>query len=222
MINTFIRLNRKIQEWGWYTNPNTFRLFIHLLIRANYKPKEWEGITIERGQFVTSHDHLASELKLSRQNIRTALKNLIKTKEIEVKSTKQYTLVTIINYDLYQSSDMYTNQQATNIQPTANQQLTTTKESNNIINEKSIVVIERAKDSCLQDNIWVQAIQDHMSITKQQFDGYIEEFTAHATMSGKTTISPEEYKQYFLRWYKKHTGKGFKGRKNFTQPRMTL
>lgn len=171
---------------------------------------------------ITSHDHLAKELKLSRQNIRTALKNLVKTKEVEVNSTKLYTLVTIVNYDAYQSNDMYTNQELTNVQPSGNQELTTTKEVNKVISEESIVIIESAKEFSLTNEVWCNAIKNNMKISEEQFQGYIQEFTAHATMTGKTVISPKEYKEYFLRWYKKRTGKGFKGRSIIRQPKQFL
>ena len=195
---------------------------MHLLIKANYKDKKWQGITIKRGQLVTSSDNLASELKLSRQNIRTALKNLAKTEEVELKSTNSYTLVTISKYDSYQSSEMYDNQQLTNDQPTANQQLTTTKEVNNIISEENILLIGDAKEVCLKDEVWVAAIKGNMVLNDARFSDLVEQFTAHITMSGTTSITPSEYKKYFLNWYKKTTGKGFKGRSIVKQPKQYL
>lgn len=222
MINTFIKLNRRIQEWGWYTNPNTFRVFIHLLIKANYKAKKWEDITIQKGQLVTSHEHIASELKLSRQNVRTALKNLIKTKEIEVNSTKLYSLVTIVNYDVYQGSDIYDNQLPTNDQPSANQQLTTTKEVNKLISEESILTIIDAKDFCLKDEVWINAVKGNYVLTDQKFLDYIDNFTKHATLKGTTSISPKDYKHFFINWYKKSTGKGMNGRKIIKYQNPTL
>lgn len=117
---------------------------------------------------------------------------------------------------------MYTNQELTNIPPSGNQQLTTTKEVNKVISEESIVKIEHAKEVCLSNDVWVEAIKDHMVLTDQRFKDLIVQFTAHATMNGKTTISPADFKQYFLRWYKKHTGKGFKGRSIIKQPKQFL
>ena len=31
----FIKLHRKILKWEWYDEPNTMRLFIHLLLTAS-------------------------------------------------------------------------------------------------------------------------------------------------------------------------------------------
>lgn len=35
---SFIKLDRKILQWGWYTNVGTKTLFLHCLLMANWKP----------------------------------------------------------------------------------------------------------------------------------------------------------------------------------------
>lgn len=109
----YIKLHRKIKEWEWYDDANTFRLFIHCLIEANHKDKEWRGIQIKRGQFHTSIGSLSTQLKLSDKAIRLALNKLIKTKEVATKGAssgasrgaRRGTMITICNYDSYQGFD---------------------------------------------------------------------------------------------------------------------
>ena len=72
----WISLHRKMIDWEWYNEPNTIRLFLHCLLKANHQDKKWRGIDIKRGSFVTSYAKLADELELSIQNVRTALNNL--------------------------------------------------------------------------------------------------------------------------------------------------
>lgn len=36
----FVYIHRKIMDWEWYKDPNTFRVFLHLILRANWKPHE--------------------------------------------------------------------------------------------------------------------------------------------------------------------------------------
>ena len=98
----FVKLNRKILSWGWYTNPNVFRVFIHCLLKANYTDKEWQGIVIPAGSFVTSYASLAKELKIPNSSIRRAIKKLISTQEVACKSTPQYTIISVKKYKLYQ------------------------------------------------------------------------------------------------------------------------
>ena len=101
----YIKLHRKILEWEWYDDANTFRLFIHCLIEANHKDKEWRGINICRGQFHTSIGSLATKLKLSDKAIRIALDKLVKTKEVIIKRASNGTMITICNYDSYEETE---------------------------------------------------------------------------------------------------------------------
>ncbi len=133
----WIKIHRKIQEWGWYKDGNTFRVFIHLLLNASLTDKHYMGYPIKRGDVVIGRKALASQLDLSEMQIRTALNKLKSTSEITIKTTNKFSVVTINNFDKYQSFDVSNNQQdnqqdnqqITNKQPTNNQQITTSKES---------------------------------------------------------------------------------------------
>lgn len=119
--NGFVKFDRKIANWRWYHDVNTFKLFFHLIITANYEPKPFENITVQRGQRVASYQSLAAETQMSVQNVRTALNHLISTGEVTRQSTSKYTVFTIVNYNMYQDNQQ-TNQQTANKQPTSNQQ----------------------------------------------------------------------------------------------------
>ncbi|MFO0764100.1 MAG: hypothetical protein U0518_04585 [Candidatus Gracilibacteria bacterium] len=127
----YIKLHRKMLEWEWYDDINTMRLFLHILLKANYADKKWKGKMIKRGEFITSRDKLSKETGLSDQQIRTCLTRLKSTNEITSETTSYYTKLTIEKYDLYQGE--ITNQ-ATNEQPANNQRITTTKERKNNTN----------------------------------------------------------------------------------------
>lgn len=116
----WIKLHRKFIDWEWYTDIPVNALFIHLLLTANYEDKKWKGIVIKRGQLVTSRQHLAEGTGLSEQQVRTALEKLKSTHNITSKSTNKYTLITIENYELYQSYDDFVTSKSTNEQPTNN------------------------------------------------------------------------------------------------------
>ena len=103
----WIKLHRKILDWEWYTDAPVRILFEHLLLTANYEDKKWKGIEIKRGQKVTRIGHLSEETGLTIRQVRTALQKLEKTKNVTSKATNKYTLVTIENYDLYQSYNDY-------------------------------------------------------------------------------------------------------------------
>jgi len=100
--STYVKLDRNIINWRWYTDGNTLRLFIHLLLRANFEDKDWHEKTVKRGEFVTSISHLSRETGLSVKEVRTALNHLKETNEVASQTTSQYTLISVLNYEKYQ------------------------------------------------------------------------------------------------------------------------
>lgn len=135
----YLKLYYKLLNWEWYTNPNVFRLFIHCLLKANRVDKNWQGFFIKRGSFITSYAHLAQELHLSIQQIRTAISKLELTGEITRKQQGSNTLITIKNYNEYQPSNKEDNTQITLNQHSNNTQITTTKECKNVYNDKNVI-----------------------------------------------------------------------------------
>lgn len=127
MNNGWIKIHRKLTEWEWYSDVNTTRVFLHLLIVANHKDKNWRGIEVKRGQRLTSLDKLSAETNLSVSKIRTAVKKLISTNEIASKSHSQHTVFTMINYNEYQSDDKQDSKPVTNESQTNDKQIATNK-----------------------------------------------------------------------------------------------
>ena len=100
-----IKLHRSIMGWEWYKEPNTMRLFIHCLLKAQYQDSKFKGLTIKRGSFITGRNVLGQELGLTPQQVRTILNKLKETEEINISSTTRGTLIEVVNYESYQVSD---------------------------------------------------------------------------------------------------------------------
>ncbi len=132
---------RSFIEWEWFTEVNTCHLFQYCIFRANHSNTEWRGIAIKRGSFITSLDSLAVATGLTVRQVRTALKNLKMSKEIEVQTTNRYSIITVKNYNLYQNVDMQKDKVATSKRQTSDKQTTTDKEciKNDIKNEEEVV-----------------------------------------------------------------------------------
>lgn len=136
MMEGWIKIHRSLLDWEWYQDTNCVRLALHFLLKANYQPKKWKGIIIDRGQLVTTRGQLSEETGLSEMQIRTAIDKLDNCGFITKSGTRKYTIITVCNYDLYQQAQdgfdngcqPTDNQQTTSKQPTDNQQITTTKE----------------------------------------------------------------------------------------------
>lgn len=144
------------------SSPEQKAILMTLLAMANFKPKqwEWEGrkFEVSIGQFVTSANSIIEccGLGITRQNVRTALERFRKLDFLTYKTTKTGILVTIINWELYQSdneeANQPLNQDLTNSQPRPNQDLTTREERKKDKKEKKV-----------NNNIPFQSIIDYLN-----------------------------------------------------------
>lgn len=105
-MNGFIKIHRCLVNWEWYDDINTKVLWFHILLKANFKPTKWHGIELEAGQLITSYASLAKETRLSTQRVRTSIERLKSTGEITIKTTNKFTLVTVANWEKYQTRDV--------------------------------------------------------------------------------------------------------------------
>lgn len=119
-MNSWIKLSKDIIYWGWYKDINTFKLFIHCVLKANWKDSSFQEITVKRGSFITSLKKLSEETGLSIQNVRTSLKKLISTQELTQQNYKKFTIITVKNYNLYQNTNTINNTQLTQHQHVTN------------------------------------------------------------------------------------------------------
>lgn len=139
---SWIKLHRSILEWEWYDEPNTFRLFVHCLLKANHSEKTWRGTKINRGEFITSLQKLSNETGLTVKKIRTILGKL-KGKELAIKTSSQNTVIQVIKYDNYQIT---ANEGQTDGQ-TKGKQRATTKNNKNNKKENNEVCLDEIQDS---------------------------------------------------------------------------
>ncbi len=128
-LNGYIKLFRKLIRWGWYQDSVVKSLFLHCLLMASFKDFSWMEQRLKSGQFVTSYKRLAEDLGFSVQQIRTALKKLESTGEITSTSTNKFTVITVVNWENYQSEEDTSNTNSNN--PITNEQQTSNKRTTN-------------------------------------------------------------------------------------------
>ena len=139
-MSGWIKIHRKFLDWEWFNKSEAVHLFLYMLIKANHKDAKWQGNDVKRGQFISSLGNISNATGISIQQIRTILKKLEKTNEIEVKSTSQFTIVTICKYECYQDENDTANKPLTNNQQTTNKQSTTNKNDKKEKNEKEVIL----------------------------------------------------------------------------------
>ena len=199
----WIKLHKKFIEWGWFHKSEMVHLFIYFLLKANHKPRYFEGHLIKTGSFVTGRNKIHSETGISSQTIRTCIERLKSTNEITIKSTKRFSIITINNYNAYQSKESETNQvinQVTNQQLTNNQPTT----NHNI----------RIKELKNEKNIKEQYLE-LVFLTSDQYQKLIDKFGKPITedyierLNNYGHNKPKEFKKYnshyhtILNWQRK-------------------
>ena len=156
-LNGFVKLHRKMIEWGWYSDCVVKDVFLHILMTATFTGGQFQGYDLKPGQAVVGRKRMALDLGFSEQQIRTALKKLESTGEITTFATNKFTIVTVENWAFYQCEDEPSNQRITNEQPTNNQQITNEqphlKNVKNVKNDKKDIYIgvpDELKDAFLE------------------------------------------------------------------------
>ena len=195
----YIKLNRKIMEWEWYGNINTCRLFIHMLLRANWKDGRFEGKVIPRGSFVSSLPKLADETSMTIREVRTAISHLKLTGEVTCKTYPKYTVFTVKNYCEYQSSDIQNDSQTT-CNRHSNDILTTTieekKEGKN--NKKEDTNVSKKKfEPPTVDDVRAYCQERNNSVDPQTF---VDFYSSKGWMVGKNHM--KDWKAAVRTWEK--------------------
>jgi hypothetical protein len=126
----WVKTHRRKIKWEWFSTPNTAHFFEYCLLKASHKEFRYKGKVIPRGGFWFGRKVASTETGLSERSIRTAIKHLISTNEVTIKTSSQGSIITVVNWDKYQ---LVTND-VTNDRPTTDQRPTTYKNYNNINN----------------------------------------------------------------------------------------
>jgi len=135
----YVRLFRRLLQnpiWTQLT-PAVFKVAVYFLLRANYRPSQWydgaRSVDLPAGCFITSYASTAQACKLSIQQIRDAFAHLERTEFATYVRTHQWTLVTVLNWSVYQAAcDEGSTPENTGRNSCGNRQGTTDKEVKNI------------------------------------------------------------------------------------------
>lgn len=130
----FIKIDREILSSYCFANPNHLKVWIWLLVKANFKKtfaslkigKGYITVKVERGQLIFGRFKAEEELGLDGSMIYRILQKFEEQEQIKIEANNQYSIITICKYDVYQNnkSDIEQptdNQRTTNEQPTNNQ-----------------------------------------------------------------------------------------------------
>ena len=139
--NGFVKFFRTSLESSLFINANLWKVWCYCLLRANYKERtilfEAEEITLSPGQFITGRLQGAKDCYMKPSTFRNQLKKLQSLDKLDIKSDNKKSLVTIINWGLYQDSSDGVDSKENNKRTTKGQQKDTDKNSR-ILEQKEL------------------------------------------------------------------------------------
>jgi hypothetical protein len=117
MTDGWIALHRKIYNSSDFNNQLEVAVFLYLVAMASHKPTQVvyrkKKISLARGEVSIAYRDLAKKFNLSTQNIKTIIKHLKKSGNINQKLTKRLSIYSIVKYSKYQDIDPAPNQKLT-------------------------------------------------------------------------------------------------------------
>lgn len=119
----YIKLYRKMTQWGWYKDQNTKDVFLHLLLEACYEPCCFRGHRLEIGQVAATVKEISEKTGISVKSVRTSLEKLKSTNELAIETTNKFSIFTLLNYAEYQGNGNQTGKRLANDWQTTGKQL---------------------------------------------------------------------------------------------------
>jgi len=161
-MDGWIKLHRKLID-----NPiickdsDYFAVWCYLLLIATHKDVDilfaGERITLTAGQLITGRNSISNNLHINESKVKRILICFENDQQIDRKRCNQNSLITILNWEKYQSGDQQSDQQVTNERPTSDQRVTTNKNIKNIKNiknKRNIKTLCTADANALFEKLW--------------------------------------------------------------------
>ena len=108
-MDGWIKLHRQLLESDTFSNEKKLKVFIYCLLKATHTEHEQvvgkQKVLLKPGQFVFGRIKASEELDMKQSTIRDYMMSLVDDKSINVESNNKYSVVTVVNWGLYQLED---------------------------------------------------------------------------------------------------------------------
>lgn len=196
--NGWIKLHRSIQEhWLWDCEFSYAQAWIDLLLNACHKPNrlmiKGQVIELRRGQQARSEVTLSSEWKWSRGKVRRFLNQCLKDGMIEQETTHLTSIISICNYDDFQSCDTPDDAPDDTPDGTSNGHLTVHKQE-----VKNLRIKEKDTDTspCDEPQTSVRSIFEMMASRYMELIPEMPSVDMEANAKNRMTKAANFYKRY--------------------------
>lgn len=137
----WIKLHRKLLDSPIFQNEKLFKVFAYCLMKTSHKDHTQlvgrRVVELEKGQFVFGRKRASEELRLKESTVRDYIKLLENLGTIVVKSDNKFSVITVVNWAIYQSMEENSDSKNDNKSTTNQQQINTNKNVKNGDNVKN-------------------------------------------------------------------------------------
>lgn len=237
-----MKLHRKLLEWEWYGDAHMVHLLVHLLLTATHEDRKYKGLTIKRGQLVTTIKELAEALGASETSTRRRMKRLKSGGFLTIKVAHNRTTITICNYDSYQmnkkeSGGRTAEERRKSGGRTAeahnnrnNKKRRRSNEDNTsllspssppprvreVVSEFSDVENNRYRVEIANDADFIQYAKDSLHINERTVLTLLGIFASEVNEKKKPHTSASDYRQHFYDWARIHVAMNKKNQQRTT------
>lgn len=168
----------------WTKEPFTKgQAWVDILLRINHKDNDVlignQSIEILKGQTLWSMKDMASRWKWSRKKVANFLKMLKKEHQIDYKSTTKYTVITVVNWEVYQNEiqEGTSNIDKQNIKGTSKEhQKNTNKNDKNVKNEKKNIYMSDSNEYRLAQYLYKHILKNNPKAKEPNLQNWAKTF----------------------------------------------
>ena len=133
---SFIKIDREIINSQIWMHPGMLKFWLWLLLKASFKDRiaplaigiSIQTVSIKKGQLLFGRNKAEEELCIDGSTLYKWLKKLVDWEQIKIESNNHYSLITICNYESYQTGKIKKEQQSNSRVTAEEQQSNTVKE----------------------------------------------------------------------------------------------
>ena len=203
--NGWIKLHREILDNALFHNEKLLKVFIWCTLKATHEEHDQlvgrQIVRLLPGQFVTGRHRASEELRLKPSTAWDYLKVLETNNTISIKSDNKFSVITIVNWSLYQSKDGLTDNKTDNKTDNLSDNKSTTnrhkQEQKNDKNKEDKDIYGDFSNVRLSKDEYEKLINTYSEKTTKEF---VEKLDAYIASTGK------KYKNHYatiLTWIRK-------------------
>ena len=195
----WIKIYRKMLDNPIITKDGDYlSVWIYLLLNATHEIYdtiiEGQRITLQKGQLVTGRKSISQKLHINESKVQRILKCFENEQQIEQQTNPRNRVITITNWNEYQTNEQVIEQQMNNKRTTSEQQVNTNKKIKNIKNIKKS--ISKIFVSPSLEEIKQYILDNQLKVNANDFYNY---FTAGNWIDSKGN-KVKSWKQKLITW----------------------